>query len=64
MYTTPEEWQEQHPDAPGGQHQTGIAQFIVAKHRNGPTGTIAVRFINRTASFQDLILREPPAYNP
>jgi replicative DNA helicase len=64
MYTTREEWEEQHPGSPGDQHPTGLAQFIVAKHRNGPTGAVAVRFVNRTASFQDLILREPPAYGP
>ena len=62
MYTSREEWEEQHPDSPGAQHPTGIAQFIVAKHRNGPTGVVSVRFVNRTASFQDLILREPPGY--
>ena len=33
---------------------------MVAKHRNGPTGTVSVRFDQNTASFQDLILREPP----
>jgi replicative DNA helicase len=59
VYMTPEQWQEQHPDAPGGQHPSGLAQLIVAKHRNGPTDTVTVRFRNRTASFQDLVLREP-----
>ncbi len=59
VYLTPEEWQQQHPDAPGGQHPSGLAQLIVAKHRNGPTDTVTVRFRNRTASFQDLVLREP-----
>ncbi len=62
MYLSPEDWQQQHPGAPGAQHPSGIAQIIVAKHRNGPTGTVSVRFQNRTASFQDLVLREPPAY--
>ena len=60
VYRTPEEWQDEHPDDPGGQHPTGLAQLIVAKHRNGPTGTVTVRFRDRTASFQDLVLREPP----
>ena len=60
VYRTPEEWQDAHPDQPGGQHPSGIAQLIVAKHRNGPTGTVSVRFLDRTASFQDLILRDPP----
>ncbi|MYA19983.1 MAG: replicative DNA helicase [Chloroflexi bacterium] len=60
VYRTPEEWQDAHPDQPGGQHPSGIAQLMVAKHRNGPTGTVSVRFDQNTASFQDLILREPP----
>ena len=60
VYRTPEEWQDEHPDDPGGQHPSGLAQLIVAKHRNGPTGTVTVRFRDRTASFQDLVLREPP----
>jgi replicative DNA helicase len=59
VYLTPQEWQEQHPDAPGGQHPTGLAQIIIAKHRNGPTDTVTVRFRDRTASFMDLVLREP-----
>ena len=60
VYVTAQEWQDQHPDAPGGQHPSGLAQIIIAKHRNGPTDTISVRFRDRTASFQDLVLREPP----
>ena len=60
VYLTAQEWQDQHPEAPGGQHPSGLAQIIVAKHRNGPTDTITVRFRDRTASFQDLVLREPP----
>ena len=38
----------------------GIAEIIVAKHRNGPTDTISLRFFDRTARFADLELyREP-----
>ena len=59
VYFTAEQWQDQHPDAPGGQHPSGLAQIIIAKHRNGPTDTVSVRFLDRTASFQDLVLREP-----
>ena len=62
VYVKPDEWQRQNPEAPGGQHPAGLAQIIVAKHRNGPTGTVSVRFVDRTASFQDLLLRmEEPA---
>ena len=39
----------------------GIAEVIVAKHRNGPTGTVNLRFFERTARFADLELYlEPP----
>jgi replicative DNA helicase len=64
VYQTPEEWQDRHPEAAGGQHPSGLAQLIIAKHRNGPTGTVTVRFRNQTASFQDLVLREPPPMDP
>lgn len=38
----------------------GIAELIVAKHRNGPVGTINLRFFEQTARFADLELyREP-----
>lgn len=40
----------------------GIAELIVSKHRNGPVGTINLRFFERTARFADLELyREPDA---
>ncbi|MDQ4100172.1 MAG: replicative DNA helicase [Chloroflexota bacterium] len=38
----------------------GIAEVIVAKHRNGPVGSVNLRFFERTARFADLELyREP-----
>ncbi len=40
----------------------GIAEIIIAKHRNGPVGSINLRFFDRTARFADLELyRDPPA---
>lgn len=40
----------------------GIAEIIVAKHRNGPVGSINLRFFDKTARFADLELyREPGA---
>jgi len=33
----------------------GTAELIIAKHRNGPTGTIKLRFINVLAKFEDYI---------
>ena len=60
VYTQVRDYQDQHPDQPGGTHPTGLAQIIVAKHRNGPTGAVTVRFVDKTASFQDLLLRTEP----
>ena len=38
----------------------GITDLIVSKHRNGPVGTVHLRFFDRTARFADLELyREP-----
>ena len=63
MYLKPQDWQDPHPDQPGSAHPTGLAQIIVAKHRNGPTGAVSVRFVQKTASFQDLLLRPEPGYD-
>jgi replicative DNA helicase len=39
----------------------GIAEVIVAKHRNGPTGTVPLRFFQRTTRFADLeVYRQYP----
>ncbi|WP_040669529.1 DnaB-like helicase C-terminal domain-containing protein, partial [Nitrolancea hollandica] len=38
----------------------GIAEIIVAKHRNGPTDTVNLRFFERTARFADLELYRDP----
>ena len=34
----------------------GIAEIIIAKHRNGPVGSVNLRFFDRTARFADLEL--------
>lgn len=42
------------PDRYERNADAGIAELIVAKHRNGPTGMARVRFIDRTAEFVSL----------
>ena len=44
MYTTPEQWAEQHPDLPLSAYPKGVADVQVAKHRNGPTGRVLLSF--------------------
>jgi replicative DNA helicase len=41
------------PDSP----EKGIAEIIVAKHRNGPTGTIRLKWIPEYTKFWELDLR-------
>ena len=57
LYTTPEQWAQQHPDLPESAYPKGVAQVQVAKHRNGPTGTVELRFRERLAKFEDWVLR-------
>jgi replicative DNA helicase len=53
MYHTPEEWSKLH-DIEKEPYPRGIADIIVAKHRNGPLGQIKLRFLNRTVKFDNL----------
>ena len=34
--------------------RTGIAEIIVAKHRNGPTGKVELAFLQKYTKFADL----------
>jgi len=54
-YTTKEAWERDHPEQP---YPKGIAEIMVAKHRNGPTGTVNLRFRDRTVKFESM---EQPA---
>ena len=57
LYVTAEQWAQQHPDLPESAYPKGVAQVNVAKHRNGPTGTVELRFRERLAKFEDWVLR-------
>jgi replicative DNA helicase len=59
-YVSREQWERDHSgDEKRREYPTGITQVIVAKHRNGPTGTIHLRFRDKIARFEDLLVREP-----
>jgi replicative DNA helicase len=58
-YVTREQWEKDHSgDARHKEYPAGITQIIVAKHRNGPTGTIHLRFRDKIARFEDLLVRD------
>ena len=55
-YFTREEWEIQRTDK---DYPEGVADIIIAKHRNGPTGQINMRFIPRLARFENIANQEP-----
>jgi len=57
-YIPREEW-EKRGDKPARAYPAEDAQIIVAKHRNGPTGVIHLRFREKIARFEDLLVQEP-----
>lgn len=52
MYYTEKEWEKTYPGKP---FPKGIAQIIIAKHRNGPIGRVDLRFDEKTVRFADLV---------
>ena len=52
-YTTLEEWERKYPNK---QYPQNIAEIMVAKHRNGPVGTIELYFRNDRVRFERLDL--------
>ena len=48
-----------HGDENARELPAGITQIVLAKHRNGPTGTIHLRFREKIARFEDLLVRQP-----
>jgi replicative DNA helicase len=55
IYVTREEWETRNFDQP---YPEGITKLIVAKHRNGPTGVVHLRFRNHLSRFEDLMVIE------
>ncbi len=55
-YYKKEEWESQYPDK---EYPEGLADIIVAKHRNGPVGQISLRFVPRLAKFENMANQEP-----
>ena len=58
LYITREQWMAEHPEMPETAYPAGVAEVIVAKHRNGPVGNVALRFEQRFARFKDFLLAE------
>jgi len=56
-YYKPEDWVLEHPDEP---YPAGVADIIVAKQRNGPTGDVKLRFSARTSKFADYAPSQAP----
>ncbi|MCS7001692.1 MAG: replicative DNA helicase [Dehalococcoidia bacterium] len=51
VYYSEKEWERKFPTKP---YPKGIADIIVAKHRNGPTGQISLLFFGKTTRFVNL----------
>ena len=58
VYFTREEWQNLHPDT---EYPREIADILIAKHRNGPTGQIKLRFRHNLAKFENITNIEEPS---
>jgi len=50
-----EQWERQNPNK---QYPEGQANLIIAKHRNGPTGQIYLRFHQNLTKFDNLDMEE------
>ena len=48
-----EDWEKQFPDRP---YPQGMAEIIVAKHRNGPIGSVQLYFDQKTTTFKNALV--------
>ncbi len=55
-YYTPEDWAIKHPNE---EYPAGMADIIIAKHRNGPTGETRLKFIHNLTKFENLPVDVP-----
>jgi replicative DNA helicase len=53
MYYSRQDWEALHPDRIREPYPEHLAQLIVAKHRNGPTGMVEVKFTADYSKFED-----------
>jgi replicative DNA helicase len=58
-YVNRDQWESQNPTEP---YPEGIAQIIIAKHRNGPTGNVHLRLRRHLTRFEDLAPATEPVY--
>jgi len=54
-YPSKDDWEREHP----GESYPPPADIIIAKHRNGPTGTVKLLFKPRMAKFENIPNQEP-----
>jgi replicative DNA helicase len=52
-YYDEENWAKEHPNE---EYPAGLADVIIAKHRNGPTGEIKLRFQHTLAKFENMAI--------
>jgi replicative DNA helicase len=55
-YPTEDDWLKEYPDK---EYPAGIANVIIAKHRNGPIGEIPLRFVPKYSRFENIANQEP-----